>query len=98
MFSNVIPNNTLKIIMGANHSYTKHSNELVSSITEYFSDKFQSTKFFERNKYMNKIPRYLDIEGVINFRDFGGYPCVDIYDENPIKKYVRERFIFGSGK
>ena len=100
MFTNIIPNNVLKIIMGANHSYTNHSDELVSSIAEYFSNEFQSARFFKRNKYINKVPRYLNIEGVINFRDLGGYPC-DNYGENPenpIKKYVRERFIFRSGE
>ncbi|EXX77303.1 uncharacterized protein OCT59_024620 [Rhizophagus irregularis] len=89
-FSNVVPNNTLKVIIGANHSYSDHHNELVSAIREYFSDEFQSTRFFEKNKFMSSIPRYLNVEGVTNFRDLGGYP-------NVTRKYVRKRFIFRSG-
>ncbi|GBC08817.1 hypothetical protein RclHR1_00840018 [Rhizophagus clarus] len=89
-FSNIIPNNILKIIIDANHSFTNHHNELVSSIVEYFSNEFQSTRFFERYKFMSSIPRYLNVEGIVNFRDIGGYP-------NATRKYVRKRFIFRSG-
>ncbi|RIA85603.1 protein-tyrosine phosphatase-like protein [Glomus cerebriforme] len=93
VFSSIIPNNTLKIIMGANHAFTDHSDELISSITDYFSNEFQSTRFFERNKFITKIPRYLGVEGVTNFRDLGGYP----FSVNLTQKYVRKRFIFRSG-
>ncbi|CAI2172911.1 15257_t:CDS:10 [Funneliformis geosporum] len=95
-FYNIIPNNTLKIIMGANHAYTNHSNELISSITEYFSNEFQSKRFFERNRFMSRIPKYLDVDGVTNFRDLGGYPC-NISGRNLKQRYVRKRFIFRSG-
>ncbi|CAG8600599.1 15222_t:CDS:10 [Funneliformis mosseae] len=95
-YKNIIPNNTLKIIMGANHAYTNHSNELISLITEYFSNEFQSKRFLERNRFMTRIPRYLDVDGVMNFRDLGGYPC-KINGGSLKQCYVRKRYIFRSG-
>ncbi|CAG8530495.1 10573_t:CDS:10 [Funneliformis caledonium] len=96
-YKNIIPNNTLKIIMGANHAYTNHSNELISLIKEYFSNEFQSKRFLERNRFMTRIPRYLDVDGVMNFRDLGGYPC-KINGGSLKQCYFRKRYIFRSGE
>ncbi|CAG8708861.1 15616_t:CDS:2, partial [Acaulospora morrowiae] len=54
--------------------------------------------FYERNKWMSRVPRYLEVEGVKNFRDLGGYLCTDVDSENSnVLRYVMDRFVFRCG-
>lgn len=56
-------------------------------------------RFNEKYLYVNSIPRYIFIKGVKNFRDLGGYQCdLGSREENGIQNFIRERFIFRSGK
>ncbi|CAG8611168.1 5313_t:CDS:10 [Ambispora gerdemannii] len=96
-FANSISNHTLKLIIGANHQYTNHKDELVNLILEYYSPEFQSTRFLNRNRVINNVPRIIKIGGVKNFRDVGGWKCTVNNNDN-LSYYVRSRFVFRSAE
>ncbi|KAG9285224.1 hypothetical protein G9A89_002120 [Geosiphon pyriformis] len=97
IYANLISNHTLHLISGADHNYTKHSDEVIKIITEYFAPKSLSQQFIRKNRWLiSKIPRNIYVDGVRNFRDLGGWRCLNLIDE-PEEIYFRERFVFRSG-
>ncbi|CAG8461596.1 5684_t:CDS:10 [Ambispora leptoticha] len=90
MFSNLIPNHILHLIQNANHGFTKHQEELCSILLDYFSDSFQTAQFQARNKYLTRFPRIINVDGITNFRDLGGWRCEE--------GYLRQRYIFRSAQ
>ncbi|CAG8461616.1 5685_t:CDS:10 [Ambispora leptoticha] len=97
IFANLIPNHTLKLIDGANHQYSNHTDELINLILEYYSPEFQSARFLKRNRVIKNVPRMIKIGGVKNFRDLGGWKCTINNDDNLVY-YVRPRFVFRSAE
>ncbi|KAJ8658268.1 hypothetical protein O0I10_005951 [Lichtheimia ornata] len=94
MFSNIVPNHTLKLFPGANHNFIGKYEEVVQAILEYFEEHEKNA--FEKARRMGQstglvMPRWIDVEGVKNFRDIGGWPVSDG------KGYIRERFVFRCG-
>ncbi|CAG8502066.1 4770_t:CDS:10 [Ambispora gerdemannii] len=98
-YANLIPNHTLKLIIGATHNYKGYTKAIVAEICEYFSAAFLSQRFFQRNRWLDGgvVPRVINVEGLLNFYDFGGWRCTDISgdDANEVGEvFVRERFMF----
>ncbi|KAL1928938.1 hypothetical protein VTP01DRAFT_1997 [Rhizomucor pusillus] len=94
MFANAIPNHTLRLIPDADHNFKGKYEEVVNVILEYFE--LHEKDAFEKAKNMGQhvslcMPRWIDVEGVKNFRDLGGWPLRDG------SGYIRERFIFRCG-
>lgn len=95
MYANKVPNHTLFLMPGADHNYTGKINEVTKVVLEFFER-------HERNNYQRAlsmglnsgvvIPRWVDIDGVRNFRDIGGWPTKDR------NGYIRERVVFRSGQ
>ncbi|CAG8682317.1 2508_t:CDS:2, partial [Funneliformis mosseae] len=94
-YANLIPNHIIKLIPRADHNYSDQHETLIKTINKYFSDDFQYMKF--NDKYLYRIPRYIFIGGVKNFRDLGGYECNLGEQNNRIQQFVRERFVFRCG-
>ncbi|CAG8465448.1 5073_t:CDS:10 [Funneliformis caledonium] len=94
-YANLIPNHIIKLIPRADHNYSNQHETLIKTINKYFSDDFQYMKF--NDKYLYRIPRYIFIGGVKNFRDLGGYECNLGEQNNRIQQFVRERFVFRCG-
>ncbi|CAO3644320.1 unnamed protein product [Cunninghamella blakesleeana] len=94
LFANNVPTHTLKLIPGANHNFIGKTNELMTAILDYFEE-------HEKNAYIKVanmgqhtslcIPRWIDVKGVKNFRDIGGWPIKDG------SGYIRERIVFRCG-
>ena len=80
--------------------------KFINIINKYFSQDYQSFNFLYKNQWISNMPRYIQVDGVSNFRDLGGYKCnnncdgsVDHnYDNNNYKGYIRERYIFRCGE
>ncbi|KAG2209793.1 hypothetical protein INT47_001941 [Mucor saturninus] len=94
MFANKIPNHTLALIPEADHNFKGHFEQLTDTILAFF-DKHESDSH-ARALAMGQntslvMPRWIDIEGVNNFRDIGGWPLKDG------SGYIRERIVFRSG-
>ncbi|KAI8150291.1 tyrosine phosphatase family-domain-containing protein [Fennellomyces sp. T-0311] len=90
MFANKIANHTLELVPGANHTFEGKYEELVAVITAHFES---HNNAYERAQVLGHplsvcIPRWIDVEGVQNFRDIGGWPIKDG------SGYVRERTVF----
>ncbi|CAJ0912433.1 7706_t:CDS:2, partial [Entrophospora sp. SA101] len=69
IYNNIIHNSTLRLISGATHNFTRHKKEIVNIINKYFSQEYQSFNFLYKNQWISHIPRYIQIDGVSNFRD-----------------------------
>lgn len=94
MYSNIIPTHTLKLFPTADHNFKGCYQELVDTILRYF--KVQENEAvrawrFGQTKSLT-IPRWIDVEGVMNFRDIGGW---DVKGGNG---YIRERMVFRCGQ
>ncbi|KAI9317668.1 protein-tyrosine phosphatase-like protein [Dichotomocladium elegans] len=94
MFANAVPNHTLRLFPDANHNFTGRYEELVQAILAYF-EKHENDSF-EKARRMGQTtavvtPRWIDVEGVKNFRDIGGWPVRDGTG------YIRERLVFRCG-
>ncbi|KAI8984742.1 protein-tyrosine phosphatase-like protein [Mycotypha africana] len=93
MFANRIPNHTLSLIEGADHNFRGKFEELTVVVLDFFQK-------HEHNQYQRAIsmgqgsgliiPRWIDVDGVRNFRDIGGWPTKDKAG------YIRERVVFRS--
>ena len=95
MIANLVPNHTLELVQGANHTFDGKYEELISIIIRHF-EKYENSAYERAYKFghnMNVcIPRWIDVEGVKNFRDIGGWPLEDG------SGYVRERIVFRSAQ
>ncbi|RCI06750.1 hypothetical protein CU098_013880, partial [Rhizopus stolonifer] len=94
MFANKIPNHTLMMLPDVDHEFSGHYQTLVDTITKYFRKHEQDA--YRKAQSMGQhvglvIPRWIDVEGVKNFRDIGGWPLKDG------SGYIRERIVFRCG-
>jgi hypothetical protein len=95
LFANQIPTHTLKLVPGADHNFTGKSEELVEIILNYFEqhEKDAFVKAMTMGQHVSVcIPRWIDVNGVKNFRDIGGWPLKDG------SGYIRERIVFRCGQ
>ncbi|KAI8077051.1 protein-tyrosine phosphatase-like protein [Thamnidium elegans] len=94
MFANKIPNHTLVLIPEADHNFKGKYEEVSNIIVNFFKrhEQDQYTKALSMGQHTSLIiPRWVDIDGVRNFRDIGGWPLKDG------SGYIRERIVFRSG-
>ncbi|ANB14997.1 hypothetical protein AWJ20_2616 [Sugiyamaella lignohabitans] len=76
---------TLELLQHADHNFyglptpetapkkANYNPAVVDIITKWLSSDSLRERFMEINKYSGVVPRWKDVEGVANFRDFGGY-------------------------
>lgn len=65
--------------------------EVTEIISKFISNDEMNERFFEKNKLIHKfLPRFKNINGFLNFRDFGGYNTKD-------GKIVKYNLLFRSG-
>ncbi len=95
MYSNKISNHTLRLLPDADHAFTNKHDELINDIIKYFdkhaNDAYQKALAMGQHVSVT-IPRWIDIPGVKNFRDIGGWPIKDG------SGYIRERIVFRCGQ
>lgn len=93
MFANKIPNHTLSLIPEADHNFKGHFHQVTDAIIQFLDklDHYQRAKLIGQHVGL-VIPRWIDIEGVRNFRDIGAWPLKDG------SGYIRERIVFRSGQ
>ncbi|CEI89058.1 hypothetical protein RMCBS344292_03431 [Rhizopus microsporus] len=94
MFANKISNHTLMLLPNADHQFMNHHDDLIDIILKYFDkhEKDAYRKAVAMGQHVSVvIPRWIDVEGVMNFRDIGGWPIKDG------SGYIRERIIFRCG-
>ncbi|KAI8987640.1 protein-tyrosine phosphatase-like protein [Mycotypha africana] len=93
-YANSISNHTLTLIPDADHEFTGQQNALITTIVEHFEqherDAYQKALSMRQHVSVC-IPRWIDIPGVKNFRDIGGWPLKDG------SGYIRERIVFRCG-
>ncbi|KAI8369866.1 tyrosine phosphatase family-domain-containing protein [Choanephora cucurbitarum] len=94
MFANRVPNHTLTLIPEADHNFKGRfeiiTKEVVDFVTQHQLNHYQKAIRMGQQAGL-VIPRWIDIEGVRNFRDIGGWPV-----QNG-SGYIRERVVFRSG-
>lgn len=94
MFANKIPNHTLVLIPEGDHNFKGQFEELTRTIVDFFAkhekDDYKRVLSMRQNTSL-VLPRWIDIDGVKNFRDIGGWPLKDQ------SGYIRERTVFRSG-
>ncbi|CAO0802452.1 unnamed protein product [Mucor circinelloides] len=94
IYSNKISNHTLTLVPDADHQFTNQHEFLIDTIIEHFDkhskDAYQKTMLMGQHVSVC-IPRWIDIPGVKNFRDIGGWPLKDG------SGYIRERIVFRCG-
>lgn len=77
---------TLQLIMGGDHNFyggrdadnrkISYNPLVVRAIVKYLSPDEEYQRFYKRNMFSARTPRWKEIENVNNFRDFGGYQNV----------------------
>lgn len=95
MFANKISNHTLMLLPNTDHQFMSHHDDLIDIILKYFDkhEKDAYRKAVAMGQHVSVvIPRWIDVEGVMNFRDVGGWPIKDG------SGYIRERIIFRCGQ
>lgn len=95
MFANKIPNHTLVLIPEADHNFRGKYEEVSDVVVNFFKrhEEDQYRKALSMGQHTSLIiPRWVDIDGVRNFRDIGGWPLKDG------SGYTRERIVFRSGQ
>ncbi|KAI8091483.1 tyrosine phosphatase family-domain-containing protein [Gilbertella persicaria] len=94
MFANKVPNHTLVLIPDADHNFKGKFEQVTQYIVDFFAqheyDNYQKALGMGQGASL-VIPRWIDVEGVRNFRDIGGWPLKDG------SGYIRERTVFRSG-
>ncbi|KAI9277865.1 protein-tyrosine phosphatase-like protein [Sporodiniella umbellata] len=94
MYANRIPDHSLVLFSNCDHNFKGHFEKLVKTIVEFFAkheqDQYQKAMGMGQNTGL-VLPRWIDIQGVKNFRDIGGYII-----QNGTG-YIRERMVFRSG-
>ncbi|GAA5814842.1 hypothetical protein MFLAVUS_008345 [Mucor flavus] len=93
-YANAISNHTLKLLPEADHTFTNQHEQLIDTIVSHFeqhtNDAYQ--KALNMGQHVSvTIPRWIDIPGVKNFRDIGGWSLKDG------SGYIRERTVFRCG-
>lgn len=95
MYANKISNHTLRLLPDADHEFTNQHDRLIEVIVRYF-DKHANDSYIKAvsmGQHVSvTIPRWIDIPGVKNFRDIGGWPLKDG------SGYIRERTVFRCGQ
>jgi hypothetical protein len=95
MFANKIPNHNLALIPEGDHNFKGHFEDVTRTIVDFFAkhekDEYRRALAMGQNTSL-VIPRWIDINGVNNFRDIGGWPLKDG------SGYIRERIVFRSGQ
>ncbi|KAI8988774.1 tyrosine phosphatase family-domain-containing protein [Pilobolus umbonatus] len=95
MIANKIPNHTLVLLPEADHNFKGKFEEVVEAACLFLSkhehDNHRRAYAMGQNTGL-VIPRWVDVDGVSNFRDIGGWPLKDG------SGYIRERTVFRSGK
>ncbi|CEP15548.1 hypothetical protein [Parasitella parasitica] len=94
MFANKIPNHTLVLLPEGDHNFRGQFEEVTKVVVDFFAKHEHGN--YQRALAMGQttslvIPRWVDIDGVSNFRDVGGWPLRDG------SGYIRERVVFRSG-
>jgi hypothetical protein len=83
------------LIPGASHDFGGQHEELVTIIVDYFEqhEKDPYVKAMVMGQHVSVcIPRWIDVKGVKNFRDIGGWPLKNG------SGYIRERVVFRCGQ
>ncbi|RUS15872.1 protein-tyrosine phosphatase-like protein [Endogone sp. FLAS-F59071] len=94
-YANIIPIHTLQLFPGADHNYQGHYEELVSVVSRYFDIESAKEVFWRHGAGMSvQVPRWIQVEGVRNFRDLGGW---SLRSGSNGTAYFRERMIFRCG-
>lgn len=95
MFANKIPNHTLVLIPDGDHNFRGKYEEVTKAVVDFFAkhehDNYRKAAAMGQGTGL-VLPRWVDIEGVHNFRDIGGWPLKDG------SGYIRERTVFRSGQ
>ncbi|CEG66362.1 hypothetical protein RMATCC62417_02958 [Rhizopus microsporus] len=94
MFANKIPNHTLVLLPEGDHNFKGQFEHVVKAVVDFFAkhEKDDFRKVMGMGQHTGLVlPRWIDVEGVKNFRDIGGWP---VQGGNG---YIRERTVFRSG-
>ncbi|KAL0085729.1 protein-tyrosine phosphatase-like protein [Phycomyces blakesleeanus] len=93
-FANTINNHDLQLIPNADHNYSDHKDILIKTIINHIEkhriDAYAKAMSMGQHVGLT-IPRWIDVEGVKNFRDIGGWALRDG------SGYIRERIVFRCG-
>lgn len=95
MFANKIPNHTLVLIPEGDHNFKGRFEDITKAIVDFFAkhEKDDYRRALAMGQHTGLVlPRWVDVEGVKNFRDIGGWPVKDG------SGYIRERTVFRSGQ
>ncbi|CEI95297.1 hypothetical protein RMCBS344292_09487 [Rhizopus microsporus] len=95
MFANKIPNHTLVLLPEGDHNFKGQFEHVVKAVVDFFAkhEKDDFRKVMGMGQHTGLVlPRWIDVEGVKNFRDIGGWP---VQGGNG---YIRERTVFRSGQ
>ena len=95
MFANKIPNHTLVLLPEGDHNFKGQFEHVVKAVVDFFAkhEKDDFRKVMGMGQHTGLVlPRWIDVEGVKNFRDIGGWP---VQGGNG---YTRERTVFRSGQ
>jgi protein tyrosine/serine phosphatase/alpha-beta hydrolase superfamily lysophospholipase len=57
----------------SDHGKANYNPLVVEMVSKWFSPDSEQTRFMETHKYAGVVSRWTDVQGVNNFRDFGGY-------------------------
>ncbi|KAL0144371.1 protein-tyrosine phosphatase-like protein [Mucor lusitanicus] len=94
MFANKIPNHTLVLLPEGDHNFRGQYEQVTKVVVDFFAqhehDNYQRALAMGQTTSL-VLPRWVDIDGVNNFRDIGGWPLKDG------SGYIRERLVFRSG-
>ncbi|RUP44564.1 hypothetical protein BC936DRAFT_149287 [Jimgerdemannia flammicorona] len=97
-YANLIPIHTLHLIEGADHNYNGCYPELASIVSQYFTNEAAKEAFWQHGAGVTvRVPRWIQVEGVRNFRDLGGWPVRPTSDGVGEGWHFKERMIFRSG-
>ncbi|KAK9469458.1 tyrosine phosphatase family-domain-containing protein [Lipomyces arxii] len=97
MFANLLGDrHTLKFIPDADHNFysrnsetgvrINHNPEVVKIIAQWISAEERRKRFLYRSGWLSTVSRWKNVDGVMNFRDFGGW-------QTPTGHYVRPGYL-----
>ncbi|KAL1922120.1 uncharacterized protein VTP21DRAFT_10762 [Calcarisporiella thermophila] len=91
-FANCIPTHSLRILPGADHNFSgRYGQQVVDIILDYFGKNSQKRRVLRSINDHCVVRRWIEVEGVFNFRDVGGWITRE-------QKHVRARYIYRSGE
>ncbi|KAJ8098643.1 tyrosine phosphatase family-domain-containing protein [Lipomyces tetrasporus] len=102
MYANLLGNrHTLKFIPEGDHNFYAHNSEtgervnynpqVAQFIADWISPESRRKRFLDRNDHVSAIRRWKVIDGVLNFRELGGWKTRD-------GRYIRTGYIFRSAQ